>query len=115
MIIADENIDKRIINELRNEHFEVYSIFERNRGLKDEDIIQIAKELQYFILTEDKDFGEWVFAHNEKEIGVILLRYHFSETNQIINILKGLLIKKAEILLNKFTTVTRNKIRIRDL
>ena len=115
MIVADENIDKRIINNLRDEHFEVYSIFERNRGLKDEEIIQIAKELRYIILTEDKDFGEWVFAHNEKDIGVILLRYHFTETNQIIDILKGLLINKAQILTNKFTTVTRKKIRIRDL
>ncbi len=115
MIIADENIDRRIINALRNEQYEVYSIFERNRGLKDEDIIQIAKELKYIILTEDKDFGEWVFAHNEKEIGVILLRYHYSETDQIIKILKGLLVKKVGTLLNQFTTITKNKIRVRDL
>jgi len=115
MIIADENIDKKIIKALRNNHFEVYSIFESKRGLKDEDIIQIAKKLQYIILTEDKDFGEWVFAHNEKDIGVILLRYHFAETDQIIKIILGLLIKKTEILLNKFTTVTKNKIRIREI
>lgn len=44
MIVADENIDKKIISALRNENFEVYSIFERNRGISDEDIIQIAKE-----------------------------------------------------------------------
>lgn len=66
-------------------------------------------------MTDDKDFGEWVFAHNVKEIGVILLRYHLKDTIQIISLLKNLLNKKGRILLNKFTTVSVNKIRIRDL
>ena len=38
------------------------SIYESARGIKDEQIIEIAVKYDFLLLTEDKDFGEWVFA-----------------------------------------------------
>jgi hypothetical protein len=66
-------------------------------------------------LTEDKDFGEWVFAHNIKDISVILLRYHFQDTELIRDILVKILTESYDDLFGKFTTITTNKIRIRAL
>ena len=44
MIIADENIDFRIIQELRKNGIEVFSIAEEFRGIGDFEIIELAKK-----------------------------------------------------------------------
>ena len=59
MMIADENLDARIIDALRNIGVDVYSIAEKNSGYSDEEVIDIAKEKSALIITRDKDFGEW--------------------------------------------------------
>jgi predicted nuclease of predicted toxin-antitoxin system len=115
MILADENIFQDIIKALREAGFEVYSIYENQRGTKDVDIVQLSKNPPRIILTEDKDFGDLVFAHQHKDISVILLRYTFSETDTITTILMDLLRNKTHDLWGKFTTVTTKKVRIRNI
>ncbi|MBO9614414.1 MAG: DUF5615 family PIN-like protein [Dyadobacter sp.] len=88
MILADENIDHGLIRAIRNAGFDVHSIYENNRGLSDEDIIDFSRNPPRIILTEDKDFGEWVFAHNISDISVIFLRYAFHETETIVIFLR---------------------------
>lgn len=58
MIIADENIDFKLIRKLRLLDFEVLSIKEKHKGISDFEIIQIAKETNGILITEDSDFGE---------------------------------------------------------
>ena len=115
MILADENIDAHFISILRSKGIEVSSIKEDHRGVRDEDVIRISKNPAKIILTEDKDFGEWVYAHKEQDISVILLRYIAGETQSISSILLHLIATKGEELFGKFTTVTTQKIRIRSL
>ena len=115
MIIADENIDERIINAIRKIPINTISVLESYRGISDEDILFLSKELEKIILTEDKDFGEWVFAHKTEGVSVIFLRYNFTETDEIIKILVKVLKDKREKLYNKFTTITVNKIRTRSI
>lgn len=115
MILADENIDHNLIVAIRQAGIDVYSIYEMSRGLADIDIIELSRNPPRIILTEDKDFGEWVFAHNIKGISVLLLRYHFSETEAMKLILVSILKDKLDDLWDKFTTVSTRKIRIRPL
>jgi predicted nuclease of predicted toxin-antitoxin system len=115
MIIADENVNASIINALRENKIDVISIQEDFWGIKDEAIIQLSKDMNRIILTEDKDFGEWVFAHKVKEISVIFLRYSLDETDKIKIMLLNLINQKGDLLFNKFTTVTINKIRSREI
>ena len=115
MILADENIDDRIITSIRNEGIAVYSVKESSRGISDESVINLAQNPARIILTEDKDFGEWVFAHQRTDISVILLRYHYQDTFLIIDILLQVLKNKNEELFGKYTTITADKIRIRSL
>ncbi|WP_409049693.1 DUF5615 family PIN-like protein [Runella sp. MFBS21] len=63
MILADENIDHSLIESIRQSGIEVYSIYELQRGTSDFSIIELSKKPPRIILTEDKDFGKWVFAH----------------------------------------------------
>ncbi len=114
MILADENIPVFIINALREEGFEVFSIYESARSLKDEQVIKLAVQYNYLLLTEDKDFGEWVFAHHIQDLSVLFLRYSFDESGEITQALVTLL--KTHLLERPFfATITTKKIRIRQL
>ncbi len=111
MILADENIDRSIIEALRTSGFEVYSIKESRPGMTDEMIVDFAKDMPWLILTNDKDFGNWVFAHGRKNISVDLLRYKFSQRLEMIDTVVKLFRAHENSLLKRFTTVTVNKIR----
>jgi predicted nuclease of predicted toxin-antitoxin system len=114
-IIADESIDAYMIESLRNANYEVLSIRESYRGIKDIEIIVMANERECLILTEDKDFGEWVFSYKSESAGVILLRYEDKDMEEIITAVKKILSEYGENLYGKFTVVTKNKIRIRNI
>jgi predicted nuclease of predicted toxin-antitoxin system len=114
MILADENIPAFIIAKLRQEGFEVVSIYEQYRGYKDEQIIALAISLNYTILTEDKDFGEWVFAHHVENLSVIFLRYAFPDIETIGTTL-CIYIKNNLLKPPVFVTLTPKKIRVRQL
>lgn len=115
MILADENIDHSIIAALRAAGYAVDSIYELNRGLTDEAIIALSRQPPRLILTEDKDFGEWVFAHGVRDISVVFLRYHFRETAELSATLLELLRTRLPDLQGAFTTVGVRKIRLRKL
>ncbi|GAA0534615.1 DUF5615 family PIN-like protein [Chitinophaga japonensis] len=83
MILADENIHSFTIKTLREAGFEVISVDESAKSIKDDQVIQLALQYNYLLLTEDKDFGEWVFAHHVKDLSVLFLRYSFHEFREI--------------------------------
>jgi predicted nuclease of predicted toxin-antitoxin system len=115
VIIADENIDHSLIEAIREAGFEVYSIYELRRGISDESIIDLSRNPPRLILTEDKDFGEWVFAHHVQDISVLFLRYHFQDTELIKHRLLALLSDRLSKLFGHFTVLTINKIRMRPI
>ena len=80
MILANENVDHAIIEALIEKGIEVYSIYAMQRGLSDEEIITLSRNPPRIILTEDKDFGEWVFAHKESAISVIFASLRFYQS-----------------------------------
>jgi predicted nuclease of predicted toxin-antitoxin system len=114
MILADENIHSHIIQVLREAEFEVISVRESFPSIKDEQVIQLALKHDYLLLTEDKDFGEWVFAHHIEGLNVLFLRYAHHEFQEIAHTLVYLL-KTQSPQRPFFATVTTKKIRIRQL
>lgn len=59
-LVADENVDFRIVKALRNTGFKIISVLQDYRGLPDRQVLEVAKQNNAILLTEDKDFGEWV-------------------------------------------------------
>ena len=114
MILADENIHYFIIKTLRESGFTVVSVSELSKGIKDEQVIQWAIRNNYLLLTEDKDFGEWVFAHHIKNLSVIFLRYSFEEFERIAHTVVHVL-KTKNLIHPVFVTITTRKIRVRKL
>lgn len=115
MILADENIDSRVVSFLRENGIRVSHVKEERPGARDFEVIEMSKKSERVILTEDKDFGEWVYSHNEDGISVILLRYSPPETERILTILANFILERGNDLFGTFTTVTVRKIRIRSL
>jgi predicted nuclease of predicted toxin-antitoxin system len=113
-ILADENISLSIIIALKTKGFKVLSVAENYKGYEDSEIIKLADDKNAIILTEDRDFGEWIFSHRIKCSGVIYLRYEYKDRNKIIKMLIAVLEKYCFELYEKFTVITPEKIRIRE-
>lgn len=114
MILADENVHSYIIKTLRDAGITVFSIAEIARGIKDEQVIEWAIKNDCLLLTEDKDFGEWVFAHHVAGLSILFLRYHFTEFQVMAHTIKNFL-KISTLQHPVYVTITPKKIRIRQL
>jgi len=60
--LADESCDFRVVVALRQAGHEVISIMETARGASDSEVIEAARSSGMVLLTEDRDFGQLVFA-----------------------------------------------------
>lgn len=73
--MADESCDFSVIRALRSVGYSVKAIAEISPSLPDEAVLELAVAEKRLLITEDKDFGEWVFAHQHVMAGVLLIRY----------------------------------------
>ena len=64
-ILVDENIPNSVIKQLREKNFEIVSIREEYKGIKDEKVIKLSKDKQLTILTMDFDQNQSpIFKHD---------------------------------------------------
>jgi predicted nuclease of predicted toxin-antitoxin system len=73
--LADESCDFAAVRALRAEGFDVLVVAEAMSGAEDEQVIERALQEARILLTEDKDFGQLVYAAGHQTCGVILIRY----------------------------------------
>lgn len=112
-LVADEGVDKPIVDALRSAGFDVLYILETNQGADDKFILSLANKEQRILLTQDKDFGELVFRLKMAHYGVILIRlYGYKPFDKAEIIVKLCLLHRDE-LINAFTVIQPNAIRIR--
>jgi predicted nuclease of predicted toxin-antitoxin system len=114
-LYADECVHKAIVLKLREHGFHIEYLAEEKFGLSDAEIVKLISEDSGVLITEDSDFGEWVFVHGYKNIGVIFLRYKKDEVEIIADSIIKIIEKLNERLFKKFIVLTVNKIRIREL
>lgn len=93
-IHADENVDFRIIRLLRESQMTVFSVLEEKPG---------------------SDFGELVFSYQDKNVGIIFIRYVQEDLNRIFKNVITVINRYGQTLYNKFVVITPNKIRVRDI
>lgn len=83
-------------------------------GIKDRQVITLAQSSDLVIITEDKDFGEWVFAHKVTGYTVIFLRYIKDDYSDVVQSLIQTMSKlSGEQDEHEFITITARKIRRR--
>ncbi len=112
MIIADENLHQHFIDQLVAAGFELVSIRDELGGISDHEVAAFAKYKQGLLITEDKDFGELVYAHNLRGISIIFVRYDKSDLYEVTERLMRVATDYYEKTENYFITITANKIRI---
>jgi predicted nuclease of predicted toxin-antitoxin system len=73
-IIADENVDRQIVDRLRADGHEVLFVAELDPGIDDEAVLLRSRQTNAILLTADKDFGELVFRQRLVHAGILLIR-----------------------------------------
>ena len=63
-LLADESIDRQIVERLRQDEHDVLYIAEVEPSISDNIVFDRANEKFALLLTGDKDFGEIVFRDN---------------------------------------------------
>ncbi len=90
-------------------------MIDNHAGISDLEVLELSCSSQALLLTEDSDFGEWVFAHRQKTPGVIFLRYQAVETSDISRAILSVLEQYGSALYGKFVVITKNKLRMREI
>jgi predicted nuclease of predicted toxin-antitoxin system len=112
--VADESVDFPIIEVLRENNFDVFSIAETTPSISDDEVLAIAVKKGIVLLTQDKDFGDLVFRDHHSHTGVVLIRLTgFPEENAPI-VLEAISTHQAE-LIDAFTVIQERNTRIRKL
>ena len=110
--LADESCDFAVVYALRKAEHNVLAVAEITPRAADSDVIRLARKQRRILLTEDKDFGQLVYASGQKALGVVFLRFPVSARNIIANDIVMLVEKQKEKLFGSFVVVQPGKIRI---
>jgi len=63
-LLVDENISHRIVERLQRDGHTLVLVRDVAFGYQDRDILELARQRSWVILTEDTDFGELVMQHH---------------------------------------------------
>lgn len=109
--LADVNIEKSIVDELRIMGYDVKWLAEDNPYLDELRIFKIAQHENRILLTNDKDFGEIVFRQKLIPSGIILFRIKGQDTKEKVKLLNKLLISHGNKIVRHFTVITKQEFR----
>jgi len=112
-LLADEGVDKRIVERLRLDGHDVLYVAEMEPSIADEVVLQRANEHSALLVTEDKDFGELVYRQQLVHLGVVLLRLMGLASLTRANLVSKVLEEHGEEMPNAFTVVAPGALRIR--
>ena len=111
-VLADESCDFAIVRGLRDAEYDVLSIAETFAGASDERVIEFASQQRRLLITEDKDFGQLVFAATKENSGVILVRYPAMVRSGLVDAVHELLSEQGETLYNSFVVMEPGRVRL---
>lgn len=98
-------------NWLREQGYEVFSVYEQARGMEDEEIIAKAFDEDWILITNDKDFGEKVYREKQPHRGVVFLRLKDERAMNKIETIRQLLAAYTDRLADSFVVVTETSVR----
>jgi len=114
-LLADENIDQRLVSSLRLAGISVYSVAESSTGITDEEVMRLSENLGALILTDDKDFGEIVFRKQRSCPGIVLLRLTGVDYSRKADHVIQVMARYGSEMIGKFVVITADRVRIRKL
>jgi predicted nuclease of predicted toxin-antitoxin system len=112
-LVADEGVDKQIVERLRQDGHDVVYIAEFDPGVDDKLVLQTASDSGALLITADKDFGELVFRQHRINKGVVLLRLAGLPPQRKAEIVASCLEDHGQEMAAAFTVVSLTNLRIR--
>jgi predicted nuclease of predicted toxin-antitoxin system len=114
MFLANENFPRPSTIILRENGFAVKSIQEDASGIEDQEVMQIALDLNLIILTFDSDYGELIFKYaKDNPPSVVFFREKGNNPAFAASSLISLLANADISLSGAFTVIEPNNIRQR--
>ncbi|MBI4305133.1 MAG: DUF5615 family PIN-like protein [Chloroflexi bacterium] len=114
--LADESCDIRVAQALRRAGHDVVVIFETARGTPDPEVLEIALKDSRILLTEDRDFGQLVFAGGYRSVPAVLyFRCRQSDRASLPAAIVGLVSRLGPKLERSFVVWTPRRVRVRRL
>lgn len=111
--MADESLDRQVVDRLRLRGHEVWYVAEMEPGITDDVVLERANQVDALLGTADKDFGELVFRTRRVTTGVILVRLAGMPAERKAEIVVTEIERHSHELLGAFTVITPGRVRIR--
>ena len=111
--VADECLDRAIVEALRAGGHEVLYVAESSHGLSDVEVLALANRERALLVTDDKGFGELVFRQGLSHSGVMLLRLAGLAPHAKAMIVCTVVTDHEAELGHSFTLVTPRTVRVR--
>jgi len=111
--LADENVDKPIVERLRKDNHVILYVLEIEPGIFDDEVIQRANQEGTLLLTADKDFGDLVFRQNRIIYGVVLIRLSGLSSKHKADIIAKAVQEHENEFAHNFTVISHGAVRIR--
>lgn len=109
--VADESCDFSVVRALREAGHEVIAIAEISPRSADADVLKIALQGRTVLITEDKDFGQLVYASAESNEGVLLLRFPARARVGMAAAVVDLVNKRGRELAGRFVVLHPGRVR----
>jgi predicted nuclease of predicted toxin-antitoxin system len=112
-LVADEGVDRPIVEQLRQDGHEVLYIAELSPSLSDDDVLQQANARSAVLLTTDKDSGELVHRQRRVHAGVVPLRLAGLSNSTKATLVAEVCRDRTAELVGAFSVIAPGQVRIR--
>lgn len=111
-LLADESCDFAVVRALREAGFDVAAVGEASPGAEDNVVIDLAVREGRMLITEDKDFGQLMYAEGRAAGGVLLLRFPARARLVMAQSVVELMQQHGERLVGRFVVLQPGRVRI---
>jgi predicted nuclease of predicted toxin-antitoxin system len=109
--LADESCDFRVVRALRVAGHDVKAVIEITPGAEDAAVIAMAAGERRVFVTEDRDFGQMIYAAGQPNAGVILIRFPATRRAGLPSMVVDLVAKHGDKLDGRFVVLQPGRIR----
>jgi predicted nuclease of predicted toxin-antitoxin system len=114
-LLADESVDFGTVRALRAAGFDVVAVAELDPGIPDFEVAARAYREFRILLTEDKDFGQLVYATGALAHGVVFVRFPASLRPEMSSTVVDVVQRFGDRLAGQFVVLQPGKVRFSKL
>jgi predicted nuclease of predicted toxin-antitoxin system len=111
-LLADESCDFAVVRALRASGHDVLSVAEISPRAEDTDVVALTIRENRVLITEDKDFGQLVYADKRASGGVLFLRFPARSRRTLPQTVVNLVNKEGERLIGAFVVIQPGRTRV---